>query len=153
MKRGTPNESNSKFALEGFTESVAKEMDPAWNIRFLIVAPGGVRTNFAGSSKRLAPRHPAYDSPAGPFSRLIKYITDPEAALTWSDPAICAQLLFKTVIQQHVRPLPTRLLMGAETIPLTREDIEKTLKEMDAWKKETARCSPAGGAQLMSFEG
>ncbi|KAJ5820037.1 NAD(P)-binding protein [Penicillium riverlandense] len=143
----------SKFALEGFTESVAKEMDPAWNIRFLIVAPGGVRTNFIGSSKRLAPRHPAYGSSTGPFSQVLNYLAEPEAPLTWADPAICAGLLFRTVMQQHVRSLPTRLLMGAETIPLIRADIEKTLKEMDAWKEESMRCSPAGGARFMSFDG
>lgn len=34
----------SKFAVEGFTESFAKEMHPDWNINFLIIEPG----KFAG---------------------------------------------------------------------------------------------------------
>ncbi|KAJ5614485.1 NAD(P)-binding protein [Penicillium herquei] len=53
----------SKFALEGFTKSVAKELRPEWNIHFLIASPGGMRTNFAQSSLNSPPRHPAYDSP------------------------------------------------------------------------------------------
>jgi NAD(P)-dependent dehydrogenase (short-subunit alcohol dehydrogenase family) len=34
----------SKFALEGFTKSVSKEVDPAWNIGFAIIEPGSVKT-------------------------------------------------------------------------------------------------------------
>lgn len=37
--------SGSKFALEGFTEAVATELSP-FNIRALIVQPGGFRTDF-----------------------------------------------------------------------------------------------------------
>ncbi|KAJ5115097.1 NAD(P)-binding protein, partial [Penicillium alfredii] len=141
----------SKFALEGFTESVAKEMDPDWNIKFLIVAPGGVRTNFAGPSLKLTPRHPVYDTPTSVLSQVIKYITNPAIQTTWSDPDICAQVLFDCVIKRHQRPLPMRLFMGAETIPLIRDDVAKTLEEVDAWEEETTRCSPMGGAQLASF--
>ncbi|OQE13534.1 hypothetical protein PENFLA_c046G04208 [Penicillium flavigenum] len=38
--------SASKFALEGFTEAVAQEMDPKWEIKFTCVEPGGFRTDF-----------------------------------------------------------------------------------------------------------
>ncbi|OOQ81813.1 retinol dehydrogenase 8 [Penicillium brasilianum] len=138
----------SKFALEGFTESVAKEVDPSWNIRFLLVSPGGVRTNFAGSSLKQTPRHPAYDDPNSSFSQLIKYVTNPESQSTWSDPDICARVLFECVTGQHERPLPMRLLMGAESIPLIKDDIQRTLKDIDTWQEETVRCSPGGGAVL-----
>lgn len=33
----------SKFAVEGFTESVAQEMKPEWGIKFTCVEPGGFR--------------------------------------------------------------------------------------------------------------
>lgn len=116
-------------------------MDPDWNVKFLIVAPGGVRTNFAGSSLKLAPRHPAYDVPAGLFSQLLHYISKPESQSAWSDSKNCARVLFDCVVGQHERPMPMRLLMGAETIPLTREDIKSTLADMDAWEDQTMRCS------------
>ncbi|KAH8435374.1 uncharacterized protein LDX57_013004 [Aspergillus melleus] len=93
-------------------------MNPEWNIKFLIVAPGGVRTNFAGSGLKLAFRHPAYESPTSQFSQLREYITNPASQDTWSDPDVCAQLLFDAVTGQIEKPLPTRLLMGAETSPL-----------------------------------
>ncbi|KAJ0416734.1 hypothetical protein BJY00DRAFT_291032 [Aspergillus carlsbadensis] len=138
----------SKFALEGFTESVAKEMDPTWNIKFLIAVPGGVKTNFAATSLKTIPRHPAYDTPSSPLTQILRYISQPTAQDTWSDPDVCARLLVDTVSNQKERPLPVRLLMGAETIPLLESDMEKTRAEMQAWKAETERCSPGGGAQM-----
>ncbi|KAL2815095.1 hypothetical protein BJX63DRAFT_390429 [Aspergillus granulosus] len=141
----------SKFALEGFTESVAKEMDPAWNIKFLIAVPGGVRTNFAATSVKAIPRHPAYDTPSSPLTQILRYISQPSAQETWSDPDVCARLLVDTVVNQAQRSLPTRLLMGAETIPLLESDMEKTLAEIREWKTETEKCSPRGGA-LLNFD-
>ncbi|KAJ5538336.1 NAD(P)-binding protein [Penicillium frequentans] len=114
----------SKFALEGFTKSVAKELRPEWNI------------NILGAP----PRHPAYDLPDGAFSQLADYI---KAQDTWSDPDSCAKVLFDAVVKQRKRPLPTRLLMGAETIPYLKGEIKQVLQEIDEWEGETARCSLA----------
>lgn len=33
----------SKFAVEGFTDSIAKEVKPEWNIKFTCIEPGGFR--------------------------------------------------------------------------------------------------------------
>lgn len=35
--------SASKFAIEGFTEAVGQEVDPAWGINFTCIEPGGFR--------------------------------------------------------------------------------------------------------------
>lgn len=35
--------SASKFAIEGFTEAVSQEVDPAWGIKFTCIEPGGFR--------------------------------------------------------------------------------------------------------------
>jgi len=52
----------SKWAVEGFTEAVSKEVKPEWNIKFTLVEPGGFRTDFAGRSMVFPEkRHPAYD--------------------------------------------------------------------------------------------
>jgi NAD(P)-dependent dehydrogenase (short-subunit alcohol dehydrogenase family) len=63
-QRGVPTFSlycASKWAVEGFTEAVSKEVKPEWGIKFTLVEPGGFRTDWAGRSMTFAKRHPAYD--------------------------------------------------------------------------------------------
>ena len=69
----------SKWAVEGFTEALSKELKPEWNINLQLIEPGGFRyvkastdcgncghtdfnrTDWAGRSMAFADRHPAYD--------------------------------------------------------------------------------------------
>jgi len=52
----------SKWAVEGFTESIAQEVKPEWNIKFTCIEPGGFRTDWAGRSMQFPEKkHPAYD--------------------------------------------------------------------------------------------
>ncbi|TGO25679.1 hypothetical protein BPAE_0075g00340 [Botrytis paeoniae] len=52
----------SKWAVEGFTESISQEVKPEWNIKFTCVEPGGFRTDWAGRSMQFPEkRNPAYD--------------------------------------------------------------------------------------------
>ncbi|KAL8825205.1 MAG: hypothetical protein Q9191_004557 [Dirinaria sp. TL-2023a] len=64
-QRGVPMFSSycaSKWAVEGFTEAVSKEVKPEWGIKLQCVEPGGFRTDWAGRSMVFADeRHPAYD--------------------------------------------------------------------------------------------
>jgi len=40
----------SKFAVEGYTEALAQEIKPEWNIKLTCIEPGGFRTDWAGRS-------------------------------------------------------------------------------------------------------
>ncbi len=42
----------SKFALEGYTESLASYVQPGFGIRFTAVEPGGIRSEFAASARK-----------------------------------------------------------------------------------------------------
>jgi NAD(P)-dependent dehydrogenase (short-subunit alcohol dehydrogenase family) len=44
----------SKWAVEGFTEALSKELKPEWNIKLTCVEPGGFRTAWAGGSMEFA---------------------------------------------------------------------------------------------------
>lgn len=55
----------AKWGVEGFTESLAKEV-AALGIKVTIVEPGGFRTDFAGSSTVLRAGRPEYDSTVAP---------------------------------------------------------------------------------------
>lgn len=121
-------------------------MDPNWHIKFLIVAPGGIKTNF-GTNIQFGNRHSAYDTPDGPFNQLMKYMMNPNLQETFSDSAKCAQVLFDAVLRQDERALPARLLMGGETIGLIEGESEKSAGELIAWREETMSCSPSGGVK------
>lgn len=135
-----------KFALGGFTQAFAKEMNPDWNIRFLVVAPGGTKSNFGANGKFL-PRHPAYDTPDGPLNRLIEYMMDPAAQASFSEADDCAKAFFDVLVGQDERPLPVRLLLGPEALPLLQAEMKKTQEEMEAWRDVTVSTSSTGGAQ------
>ena len=77
--KGSDCVTRSKLTLEGFTQSVQKELIPIWNIKLMIVSPGAVKTNFAGNIKYLT-RHPAYaDDPEAPLTSLNEMINNPFA--------------------------------------------------------------------------
>ncbi|GAB7366743.1 hypothetical protein MBLNU230_g0698t1 [Neophaeotheca triangularis] len=64
-QRGVPTFSvycASKWAVEGFTEAVAQELKPEWNIQLTCIEPGGFRTDWAGRSMDFGEeKNPAYD--------------------------------------------------------------------------------------------
>jgi len=60
--------SATKFALEGLTEALAVELDPAWNIKITILEPGPFRTGIA-KYRNVVPPHPAYTDPGLPGSK------------------------------------------------------------------------------------
>ncbi|TVY49818.1 putative oxidoreductase [Lachnellula occidentalis] len=64
-QRGTPLFSiycASKWAVEGFTESINQEVKPEWGIKFTCIEPGGFRTDWAGRSMTFPEKKlPAYD--------------------------------------------------------------------------------------------
>jgi NAD(P)-dependent dehydrogenase (short-subunit alcohol dehydrogenase family) len=52
----------SKWAVEGFTEALSKELKPEWGIKLTCIEPGGFRTDWAGRSMEFgANKNEAYD--------------------------------------------------------------------------------------------
>jgi NAD(P)-dependent dehydrogenase (short-subunit alcohol dehydrogenase family) len=120
----------SKFALEGFTESVAKEMFPEWNIRFLILEPGGVKTEYV-SSLKMSQRHPAYLDSKGPTSQLLAYLQTPSVQDTWGDPVLVVQAVVKVVASNDI---PLRLPMGSDAWGMMKWEVEALEKLLEKWK-------------------
>jgi len=54
--------SGTKFAMEGISEALAAEVDPAWNIKITLLEPGSFYTGGHGRGD-VAPAHPAYKQP------------------------------------------------------------------------------------------
>ena len=80
----------TKWALEGWSESVAFELGKL-GVRVKTVAPGGIKTDFAGRSLVLA-QHPAY---AEMMEKVLGVFTDPARAAGQSTPEQIAEVVYE----------------------------------------------------------
>ena len=80
----------TKWALEGWSESMAFELAPH-NIRIKTVSPGGIKTDFAGRSLDLV-AHPAYDES---MKKVLAVFTDPARAAQSSSPDQIAEAVYE----------------------------------------------------------
>lgn len=125
---------DSKFALEGFTEAIAREMDPEWDIRFLILEPGGVKTEFAGRSLVLGEMHPAYGDERCPYNKIAGLLGSEELKeKAWGKAEDTAEAIFELVMERNVRPWPLRLPLGTDALRMIREDNAGFEKDMMDW--------------------
>ncbi|WP_315827242.1 MULTISPECIES: oxidoreductase [unclassified Bradyrhizobium] len=118
----------SKFALEGISESLGKEVAP-FGIRVIALAPGQFRTDWAGRSMDRTPRSISdYDAVMDPIraARLAKSGNQP------GDPAKAAQALLALV---EAKKPPVRLFLGEDALALVEQKIEGMKAEVSAWNK------------------
>ncbi len=115
----------SKFALEGFGETLHKEVKDL-GIRVTNVEPGGFRTDWAGRSMTRTDRSIAdYDSVMNPQrERRLAY-----SGKQVGDPAKLGQAVVDLV--ESANP-PAHLLLGSDALRLVREKLTGLLAEIDA---------------------
>lgn len=116
----------SKFALEGISEALGKEL-AGFGIQVTALAPGQFRTDWAGRSMDRTPRSIAdYDAVMDPIraARQAKSGNQP------GDPAKAAQALLALVEAQNP---PTRLFLGEDALGLVEQKLETMKIELDAW--------------------
>ncbi|KAL9619772.1 MAG: hypothetical protein Q9160_005608 [Pyrenula sp. 1 TL-2023] len=119
----------SKFAVEGWTDSVAREMHEDWNIHFCIVEPGAVKTNFETTSKKHIRPHSAYAGAHMPSRKLEAFVKQGLQAGVGVEPVQIAQVLFQ-VASRNDR-IPLRLPLSTTAITLIRAKLQERLKELE----------------------
>ena len=123
----------SKFALEGFTEAIASELDPKWKIRVLILEPGGTKSSFATSSTADdIPRHPAYRDPKLPVNVMLEALTDSKLTETHVEAEKVAQCLFETLQKEKI---PMRLPTGKDSFGAIKGKETAKMEELEAWRE------------------
>ncbi|NPD67037.1 oxidoreductase [Lichenicola cladoniae] len=118
----------SKFALEGISEALGKELKPL-GIHVTSLAPGQFRTDWAGRSMIRAGRSIAdYDTIMDPLraARQAKSGNQP------GDPAKAAQALLRLVAAENP---PVRLYLGADALQFVRDKIDTMKAEMEFWEQ------------------
>lgn len=117
----------SKFALEGISEALGKEV-ANFGIRVTAVAPGQFRTDWAGRSMERAPRNIAdYDAVMDPIraARQAKSGNQP------GDPAKAAQAMLALVDAENP---PVRLFLGDDALGLVEQKLDRMRDEISAWE-------------------
>ena len=120
----------SKFALEGISEVLSKEVKP-FGIHVTAVAPGSFRTEWAGRSMVRTPRSiPDYDSLFDP----IRKGREEKSGRQLGDPVKAARAMLSVI--ESDKP-PSHLLLGSDALGFVREKISLLSAEFDAWETVT----------------
>ncbi|KAI0882905.1 short-chain dehydrogenase [Annulohypoxylon maeteangense] len=123
----------SKFAVEGWTEAVAKEVPSTWNIHLCNIEPGGVKTNYATSSlKKTAVRHKAYSDPNFPANMMLAHIGSEQGRALWAEPSAIAAAMYHVVSRR--KRIPIRVPLGADSWGLIDGDLKNTKGDLDEIK-------------------
>ncbi|MFD1702235.1 oxidoreductase [Methylopila henanensis] len=116
----------SKFALEGISESLGKEL-ASFGVKVTALAPGQFRTDWAGRSMdRTARSIDDYDMVMDPLraARRAKSGNQP------GDPDKAAQALLRLVEADNP---PSRLFLGEDALGLVAQKLEQLKAEMTEW--------------------
>jgi len=120
----------SKFALEGLSEVMSKELAPL-GIAVTAVAPGSFRTDWAGRSMQRSPRQIAdYDAIFDP----IRQARQEKNGNQLGDPQKAAKAMLQLIDSK--KP-PAHLLLGSDALSLVRAKLNEMSAEIDAWEKVT----------------
>ncbi len=117
----------SKFALEGISEVLGKEVKP-FGIHVTAVAPGSFRTDWAGRSMSRTARSIAdYDALFDP----IRQAREEKSGRQLGDPVKAARAMLAVIDSDTP---PAHLLLGSDALALVREKLATLTKEIDAWE-------------------
>ena len=127
---GTGYYNASKFAVEGLSEALAKEVEPL-GIRVTVVEPGPFRTDWAGRSlKQVRDPIAAYAETSGARRAQISGYSGRQAG----DPARAAQAIIRIV--ESPTP-PMNLVLGRDGLKRVREKLEKFSDSLRQWEAVT----------------
>ncbi|KVF75715.1 short-chain dehydrogenase [Burkholderia sp. FL-7-2-10-S1-D7] len=120
----------SKFALEGISEALGKELEP-FGIAVTAVAPGSFRTDWAGRSMTRTPRSIAdYDALFDP----IRQAREEKNGRQSGDPAKAARAMLAVIAADHP---PAHLLLGSDALRLVRAKWSVLEDEIRTWEAVT----------------
>lgn len=116
-----------KFALEGISEALGKEVAP-FGIHVTALAPGQFRTDWAGRSMDRTPRSIAdYDAVMDP----IRAARQAKSGQQPGDPARAAQVLLALV---EAPVPPTRLFLGQDALEMVERKLAGMEEEIAQWR-------------------
>jgi NAD(P)-dependent dehydrogenase (short-subunit alcohol dehydrogenase family) len=116
----------AKWAVGGFSEVLAKEVAP-FGIKVTIVEPGGIRTNWAGSSMSTPPISEPYRPVIEPVVERMRRANGAQPG----DPARAALALMRIA---EVDDPPMHLLLGADAVTVAAAVAENLAASDAKWR-------------------
>lgn len=120
----------TKFAVDGFSESLAKEVAPL-GIKVTVIAPSGFRTDWAGRSannSKIVIND--YKETAGTNKDNIRGYSGNQPG----DPVRAAKAMIKAVESENP---PLRLLLGEAALKGARNKLDVLKRDFDTWEETT----------------
>jgi NAD(P)-dependent dehydrogenase (short-subunit alcohol dehydrogenase family) len=117
----------AKWGVEGFSETLAKEVGPL-GIRVTIVEPGGFRTDFAGSSTQISGGRPEYDATVGATARFQRDYDGKQPG----DPVRAAAILLRLADMDDP---PLRLVLGRAAVDAAEQNDQERLDNDRKWRE------------------
>lgn len=125
----------SKFALEGISDTLSKELAP-FNIFVTAVAPGSFRTDWAGRSmQRTARSISDYDATFDP----VRKAREEKSGHQLGDPQKAARAMLTLIASPNP---PAHLLLGSDALALVRDKLQRTAESIEQW--QALSCSTDG---------
>jgi NAD(P)-dependent dehydrogenase (short-subunit alcohol dehydrogenase family) len=118
--------SAAKWAVEGFSEVLAKETAPL-GIKVTIIEPGGFRTDFAGSSTQINQGRTEYDSTVGAAARFQRDYNGKQPG----DPAKAAAVILQVAAMTEP---PIRLLLGNDAVRVAEQYEQARIENDMKWR-------------------
>ena len=122
----------SKFAVEGFSESIAQEVSP-FGVHVTIVEPGFFRTDFLDASSVVYAAHPIADYAQA--SAALREFYEARSHNQAGDPARLGQAL---VALSNAENPPVRWAAGTDALGMIEGKIAGLTTELEAWRDLSA---------------
>jgi NAD(P)-dependent dehydrogenase (short-subunit alcohol dehydrogenase family) len=118
----------AKFAVGGFSEVLAQEVAPL-GIKVTVLEPGGMRTDWAGSSMTIHDISPAYAPTVGAIVTMLRTNLEHNAA---GDPAKVADVVLTVA---DLDEPPVRLLLGSDAVRYVQQIDEARMASDARWRE------------------
>ena len=112
----------SKWALEGFSESLAQEV-AGFGVAVTVVEPGGYATDWGGASA-------VYSEPVAAYDPVRAALAHQMSGMEMGDPAAVGPALLQVVDSEQP---PLRVIFGSSSLPLVQHVYGQRLQTWEEW--------------------
>src|SRR5882672_10537825 len=118
----------AKWAVGGFTESLAQELSP-FGVKVCALEPGGMRTNWGARANQDTPElFPDYEASVGAVAKALKSYWGKEV----SDPVKVAQVVLRLAAGDS---LPAHLLIGSDAVQYAGQAEASRTADAKRWQQ------------------